>query len=249
MGHTLVAWDEDEDTATLANLAAVVDQSVGTNGDFVRVPPGMDQLGAVYAGGVNISLARMQSPSLRDLVNPDIAPLDQAAEPSSPYPLFDHFSSPIALQAGENLEALAAEDGAGSTRRIIGAWLVDGPAQPVAGDQSTVRCTGTTTLVANAWTAVELTFGQTIPAGRYQVVGARFLSATAIFGRLVVPGAPWRPGAVAQDDEGDLENPIFRNGRLGVWTEFDSVQSLQAEFLATAGDTAETVYLDIVKVG
>jgi len=54
---------------------------------------------------------------------------------------------------------------------------------------------------------------------------------------------------VAYDAVGDAEDPIFRLGRLGVWAEFDNVQSLQAEVFAAAGDTTQEGFLDIIRIG
>lgn len=255
MSFHLAVWNESQDSATLVNVAALVDQAIRTSGDDVTVPDGVDQLIGAYAMGVNIVRAQLQSPSLRSLLNYEIEPVDIGAEPASPYPIHLFPDSPIQLRADENLQAFASENAAGAARCTIGAWLATGPIRPVSGDIHTTQWSSATTLAANVWTQVPLTIAEALPAGRYQVVGARFEAAGAVFGRLIFKGSAGqqsritlRPGAVARDAASDLENEMFRRGNLGVWGEFDHNTPPDAEFLSVSADTSETVILDLIKI-
>lgn len=247
--HHLVGYEESQDSAALVNVAALADDSINVQGDNIRIPPVFNNLGAVYGLGVNITLARVLAPSLRALVNPDISPLDVSAEPTARAPFLDLFANPIPLTVGENLRFQAAEDGAGAQICNGLIWLVDGPSTPVGGEITTVRVTGATTLGAQAWTPVPLTFDQVLPSGRYQLVGARMIGATLKACRFIAPGVAHRPGMIGYDAVGDAEDSAFRAGRLGVWLEFDNVQSLQADCFAVAADTVQEGFLDIIRIG
>ncbi len=248
MTQHLVAFNESQDSATLVNVAAVPDPSVSVSGDDITIPNFASQLAAIYAGGVNMTQARVLAPSLRGFANIDIAPGDVLAEPISRPPIQDYFSSPIPLNPGEALNAQAAEDGA-ATRSIIGCWLADSPAVPATGEVRSVRFTGTQTLVANNWTNCAIVLDQDLPAGEFDIVGLRVEGVSAIFARLVIPGSAFRPGCVAFDSYADIDNPRFRLGATGIWGRFDRVQQPTLDVLATAADTAQTGWLDLIHRG
>lgn len=245
---TVVGWTESQDSATLVNIAALADPHVRVEGDFVAVPDAVNQLAMLYALGPDLTQAQLQSPSLRRILNYQIGPLDLAAEPTSVPPMIDLSRSPIVLDPEEQLAALASEGGAGATRATVLAWLADKPLLPVNGDIRTVRATNTSTLVANAWTNGGLTFDQTLPEGRYQLVGARGISAGLQAFRFVGVGWDWRPGAIGFDSNADVENPMFRNGGLGVWLEFKHNTPPTVDFLSNSADSSQVVFMDLIKM-
>lgn len=247
--HQLVAYSEAQDSAVLANMTAVPDGSVNVIGDNIRVPRFANMIGGVYAGGAAITQARLVSASLRDPANLDVSPIDIGAEPTVPTPFIDMFANPRQLTNGEDLRAQSAENGVADQRAVVGVFLTDGPIAPAAGEIFTVRVTGTTVHVANQWTEVPLVFDQVIPAGRYALVGAHFIAATLILSRFIIPGVAHRPGMIGYDSPGDVGLPIFRNGMLGTWAEFDTTQSLQAEVLSTAADVSDEGFLDLIFLG
>lgn len=249
MVFTTIAWSESQDTsAVLTQVAALADQHVTTSGDDILVPTFATNLGAVLAVGATISQAQMSSPSLRKSTLLDIGTLNIAAEPASPTSYARLFETPRPLTAGEGLRALVAESAAGAEQETVVAWLFGEPEALPAGEIQTIRLTGTTTLGAFAWTLCTLTLSQQLEAGTYAIVGMRAVSAGAIAARLVISGASHRPGVIAYDAASDIEDPIFRKGRLGSWGTFQHVYVPQVEFLSVSADTAETVHLDVVKV-
>lgn len=249
MAFTMAAFSESQDTsAVLTEVAALPDQHLTVDGDDILVPDGFEYLMGVFALGANITAARLSSPTLRKRLMPDISPLNVGAEPVSGLRLFELATTPLKLTSGEGLRALVAEDTAGAERETVLVWLGDGSIETVTGPVHTVKLTGTTTLVANAWSLVPLTISQQLEAGTWRIVGMRALSAGAVAARLVIPGSPWRPGTVAYDDEADVEHRQFRHGNYGIWGEFSHSFIPQVEFLSISADTAETVYLDVQKV-
>jgi len=248
MPFTIAAWTESQDSAVLTNIAAVADTHLRVVADDVYVPA-LNQVAGYHFMGGNFTQGQIDSPSLRVQTLVDVEPADLADEPGSPPAFHDLFSSPIPLATGETIRTLMAEDAAGASRVNALLWFSDGPITPVTGKIQTVRATGATTLAANAWTSCALTFSQTLPVGSYNIVGARFQSAGARAGRLIVPGYSWRPGAPGCDADGDISPDRFRYGQAGVWCTFASDNPPQAEFFSASADTSEVVHLDLIKVG
>jgi len=246
MPFTLAAWSESQDSAVLVNIAALADQHLRVVADDVFVPI-LANLAGYHFMGANFTQGQIDTPTLRVQNLVDVEPADLADEPASLPAFHDLFSSPIPLTAGETMRTLMAEDAAGASRVSALVWFSDGPVTPVTGRIQTVRATGSTTLGANVWTAVPLTFSQTLPVGSYNVVGARFSSAGARAGRLIVPGYSWRPGAPGVDADGDIDADRFRYGQAGVWATFASDNPPQAEFFSASADTSEVVHLDLIK--
>jgi len=246
MPFTMAAWTESQDSAVLVNIAAVPDTHLRVVGDDIYVPA-LSQLAGYYFCGANFTQGQIDSPSLRVQTLIDVEPADLADEPASPPTFHDLFSSPIPLAAGETIRCLMAEDAAGASRVNALLWFSDGPIAPVTGKIQTLRATGSTTLVAHAWTACPLTFSQTLPVGSFQVVGARFQSTGCRAGRLIVPGYSWRPGSIGCDADGDINDPRFRYGEAGVWCTFASDNPPQVEIFSASADTSEVVHLDLIK--
>lgn len=249
MAFTLIAWSESQDTsAVLTEVAALTDQHITTKGDDILVPAFAPNLMACYALGATISRAQLSSPTLRKSTLIDFSPLDIGAEPTSNPRIIDYINNPVPLTAGEGLRALVAEGAAGAERETVLAWLTNGLDAAPAGRVETIRCTSTTTLTAFSWSLCELTLSQQLEAGRYAIVGMSAFSTGAIAARLVIPGSAYRPGVIAFDAESDFGTTYARRGELGNWGEFEHVFPPQVEFLSVSADTAETVYLDVVKV-
>lgn len=249
MAFSLVAWGESLDTAgVLTEITALKDQHITTKGDDVLVPSFAPNLMALFALGATISRAQFSTPSLRERSLIDISPLNIGAEPLTNPRIVDFTHSPIGLTPGEGARFLVAEGAAGAELEFGLAWFQGEREEVPAGEVETIRCTGTTTLTANAWSLCELTLSQQLRSGKYAIVGMSAISAGAIAARLVIPGTGYRPGVIAFDTESDYGTTYARQGALGKWGEFEHVYPPQVEFLSVSADTAETVYLDVIKV-
>jgi len=246
MPFTLVAFDENYTAAaTLDAMTAVADPHVRVSGDDIWIPGALPMLAAYIALGATLTAARIESPTLRTLTPIDVAPLDLAAEPSTPAALINQVSNPKLIGGGEALNFKATVSAAA---RCLGlCWLSDGPLAPVTGEMFTIKATNASTLTANAWTNGALTFAQSLPKGTYQVVGMRAQSAGLEAARLVFAGYAWRPGCVGADAYSDLVAEVFRLGRMGAWGEFSHDVPPTCDFLSISADTAQEVWLDLIK--
>lgn len=248
MAFSLVGWSESVDSATLTDIQALLDQHVTTDGDDILVPAFASNIIGVFAFGANITGAQISSPTLRKGLMLDVAPINVSAKPYFPLPFVNRLDRPIALTPGEGLRARVSEDGSGPTRVGVLAWLQGEYEEPPEGEIHTVKATSTTTLTPYEWTLCPLSLTQQLEAGRYALVGARVECANGIAARFVIPGSEYRPGVIVWDSTGDPDNGIFREGRFGTFGEFEHTFIPQVEVLSGVADTAETVYLDVVKI-
>ncbi len=253
MPFTLVAWQEsiDEDDV-LSNVAAVADQHIHVEGDRIFVPE-LNKLLAEYVAQANgMYAARIQSPSLRAGLLIDIPILQQGLNPSGSESFYPHFDCPISLVTNEGLEALANKPADGSVVATILAWLADADLKPVYGEFLTVRFTATITSVLGEWKNGAITLAQTLPVGKYAIVGANVIETggDAIAFRFVIPGYPWRPGGLSCNSYGAKPFYLQMYGGMGVWAEFDSQTPPTIEILHGAAASQSLVgYLNLVKTG
>lgn len=253
---TLAGFYESQDAAgAWVAVAALTDQVLRSSGDDLYVPGGLNNIifAAAGIGSGGVGYARISSPSLRGLSKHVIAPVngnaDADAEPEVVPAYQDLRFSPIPLLAQEILGAEINTDTTAAAAQWVLVAFAPGPVELATGRIFSVRASGSTTLTADAWTLVPLTFDEDLPAGHYQVVGARFYSAGAVAGRLVLIGSTMRPGCLGCDAFDDLDWPPQRNGGLGIWGEFDDQDLPSAEFLSISADTAEVVFLDLIRTG
>lgn len=255
MPLTTVAFYESQDIAGVwANMAAIDDQHIYTEGDDLTIPS-LNQVVAIAAGigsGGN-ELARLSAPSLRGVSLPIIHPVnggaDADAEPDADPKVMDLRTTPIVLVVGEQLNAQGHSDTTAAAAQWVIVWLASGPIALVTGRIITVRGTNTDTLVADAWTNGNLTLDEDLPSGRYQLVGMRAISAGLVAARAVPRGGGWRPGVLGCDDAQDNSHRIFRFGQMGVFFEFAHNEVPSIDFLSISADTDQEVFLDLIKVG
>lgn len=236
---------------SLLQVAALPDQALNTYNSSIAVPEELPNIFMLTALGANISRAQLQSPSLRRIFLEEITPIEVSAAAPASWDLFYLGEDAFGLQPNELLQAWAQQGSAGAQVETVLAWLCDAPPAAVpATDVHTLRITASGTAVANAWTNMALAFDQTLPAGRYQIVGARMRSTNMQAFRFVVRGYPWRPGMVGNVNLGDTILPsYFRRGELGVWCEFTNLVQPTLDVLCNGADSAFTGELDVIYLG
>ena len=248
--YTLVGFSENIDQGNvLANIAAVVDDTHRVTGDFVFLSTFNNLVGVAGYLGILGTRLQLQSPSLRLVVLPDISPVALATSPADHDAVHLFGGSPIPLATNEGLEALALADPVAPEQQSIVAFISDGVIAPVSGQIFTLRATAAINGAVGSWASGALTFDQTLPVGRYQIVGTRVEGAGVVAFRYIGIGAINRPGGIALPDAVSREHPAFRRGGWGVWMEFDSTTPPSLEILSGAASAAQVVYIDIVKVG
>ena len=158
--------------------------------------------------------------------------------------LVDRREDPLALEISEKLNVYTIHTLDGWALL----WLAEGPVAPVHGDIHAVRATTGHTTAGDIWENVALTFDQTLPVGRYQVVGMRAIGTALLAARLVFIGYGWRPGVPACAVLGDGEVHAFRKGKFGAFGEFEFDQPPTIDLLGTGVTSTEEIYLDLIQI-
>lgn len=245
--HTLAFYQAATANAALAAIPAVADGTVRVVTNDVYVPKGMAN---ILAAAVLINSAaatargQFQSPSLRALLNYDVSPIGNGLVFGSDPAMDQNWDTPIPLMENEPLE-LWIQNGAAVVNQGI-VWIGDGPVKPVTGKIYTLRFTTAITLSAGVWVNGPITFGQTLPAGHYQVVGLRVVGANLVAARLFFVGSGWRPGVLGSNLEANIDPVGFRGGQYGVIGEFDNTTPPTLDAFGVT-DTTQIGYMDLIK--
>lgn len=250
---TLIAYSETIPTSANAYtaVAAVADQTMKIEGDRVYIGDLNQIVGYGVACGQAVSAAYLSSPSLRRVALLDILPIRQSDDFAVPKSFAFKPDSPLSLEPNEGLEAYVhTNEGSPTDSSVIGVLLADGPISPVSGEIFHVKATATITEVADTWVNTELTWRQTLPVGRYAIVGAMAMIVDGMLFRFAPIGGAYRPGGVCGITIGDELPSIQRNGGLGVWCEFDQVTPPSVDILSNedAAGTALQMVIDLIKI-
>lgn len=247
---TTVAWFENIDAAAAYTpILACADQHIRISGDHIYLGD-LNQIVGVYASSGGTSLAAyLSSPSLRRVALYDIMPVEVGIIPAThgayaPFP-----QNPLSLMKNEGLDIfIKATDGTASNKFGV-VHLSDGVISPVGGEIFSVWGDITGTGVAGSWVNMSISFRQTLPVGKYQVVGAACFGASLVSFRFVPIGAVNRPGGIGLPNVGIVTIPEQRRGGFGVWCEFDSVTPPTIDILSNATTSVHDIVIDLIKVG
>jgi|SRR5580658_716712 hypothetical protein len=264
--------------ATGANTFAQVTYNTTDNvlpklNNGIQVSPALPYLLAVAGVGAHMVHVRAQAPSMLPYPYPALSPNNRGSAFESPPRIWDFSQAPIPLRPTEELDIYATQNSGSSETEYVGVIFSDGTLTPLPtavnppgiitnpygpGRFFSVHWTASTTLTAGAWTQVQPTFDQALPAGYYGMIGARTYSATALFFRMFPAMAPlWRPGGVAVQAYDQLD-PVNQRGfqqgyptkmGWGMWLSFYQNVPPQVEIWATSADTAEEGWMDLVYLG
>jgi hypothetical protein len=238
----------------------------------VQVSPTVPNLMSIAGVGVNMCHLRGQTPSMLPFPWPTLDPNNRGGAAESPPRIHDFSETPLPLRPTDEFDMFGSQNAAGAQVQYVLVSFCDGPPQPLPvqvlpptltanpatpGRLFTAHWTAAATLGAGTWTRVQPTFDQALPAGYYALVGARVMSASALFFRLYPAMGPiWRPGGVAVQayDQLDPTNqrflPVFAgvSEGWGVWLSFFQNVPPAVEIFATAADTTEEGVFDLLYV-
>ncbi|GAI91217.1 unnamed protein product, partial [marine sediment metagenome] len=118
-----------------------------------------------------------------------------------------------------------------------------------AGEIFTIEATATVSGLVGYWVNTAISFVQTLPAGRYAIVGMRVEDTDPLAARLVFPDISPRPGCIGSSTTGTDSIHKFRYGELGNWGEFEHDAPPTVDFLAQAdGAVSPEIIFDLIQV-
>lgn len=244
-----VGYELSGSEAALTAITPIPDGTIQIQTNDILVPAGMNNVcwaAAMINSAAATLRAQLTSPGLKALFPIDISPIVNGLVFGSIPRGLRLGSGPLALVPAEPLDVLVQNGAAVMNRAFLN--FCDGPVKPVGGKIYTIRATAAASLVTASWVNGALTFSTSLPAGNYQVVGMRAWSANGVWARLFFKGSTWRPGCPMLNAEDNNEWPDFRFGNYGVWDQFNNVTPPSVDFMGIT-DSAEVVYLDLIKVG
>lgn len=244
---TLAAFIESQDAGgAFVNIAASADQHLTQSGDDIQVPANWNNIIAKMAYiGTTGTRVYLTSPSLRLFNNVPVTPVNQVLVPTGNDVIDFHPNSPIPIVASEELSCLYYADPAAAEVHAVGVWLAEGEISSVSANIRSVQFSVTITPDAGYWCSANISLDEDLPAGTYQIVGARLETAAAVFARWILTGLPQRPGFPCVADEDFVHVDHFRYGELGVWGSFLHNQLPKIELLCVA-EPGESTYRGII---
>jgi hypothetical protein len=249
MPHHTFVFAGSPGTGANTQLPAVPDPIVPQDGAGNYLPQANLRLMMAWAGSAHLNRARLVSPPYRQIALPYIYPIDVSATPVNVPSYLDLSGNPMMIAAEnpfgvDSTTTLAS--GTESATAVCNAYSQQVPAP--MGDVYTLRATGTTTLAAYAWSQVTLTWDQPIIQGRYSVIGGDLFSAGAIAWRITMDNYFFRPGGLGITTIGNKSPEVQRVGGWGEWGQFDNTSLPRLEVFSSSADTAETMWLQVIKI-
>lgn len=248
MHHTL-AWRKSIADIVADDITPVTDGIMTIqNSHFLPQKP--YKLLYAFFGGAGATRARIITPKFRQISTPWIRPINLAIVPLDEPNMADYSQNPLAIYQLEELQLEGYQTTGGAAVVVGVAGLQSTAMRPAPqGDIIAMRGTGTTTCVAGAWTNCAITWQDTLPVGTYSVVGLEPQGATCVAARLIFEDQVERPGALGQSLVSGNGPAMFRYGGLGVWGTFNAYRIPSVEYLCNAADTAQEIYLHLVRTG
>lgn len=247
MSFHLAAFQSSVAASTLEQVNALQDQILTiANNRFLLQRDWSIPFAAAFSA--DLQRVRFNQPNLRAITLPWIRPINPSADTPTDPAVADYRQRPFSVRAGESLSVEAFQDNVGAQDVCVLIGLQDQMIPAPSRDIYTLRGTGTTTVTAQAWSDVTITWDDNLEGGYYSIVGGTGFSSTGIAFRVIGQGQVFRPGGLLVGDAGERTHPMFRNGGLGTWLEFEADAMPNIQVLCDAADTAQEIYLDLVKI-
>lgn len=231
------------------DVAAVADQVFTKNSGGHFLLPEQGRLRFAYGAGTDLDRFRVNTPALRYVGLPFLNPVNITAATPSPYNIWNPGEQGPTIPVADEVAVEATQTNAAAQECQFLLGFSFGKQEIAPGPEYSIRFTATITGVDNSWASGSMTPDSTLPAGIYAINGMHAWGTNLTAARLIFPGGGWRPGCIANNTTGGIPREIFRNGELGQYGQFDSVNVPNLEILCSGANTAQTVYLDLVRVG
>lgn len=203
---------------------------------------------ATLASGALLLRARDATPSVAQLMNSYLNPLNPNAAIQLDQLVQEAFDVPIIRRPNEGIVYQITNSGAGPTATYVFQWLRKNFVPAPTGQCFTMRGTSTTASVANAWTTIDMTWEPSLVEGLYAVIGGVYHAATALAFSCIFDNQFYRPGGLGIVTEGTTPWRRQRRGGLGLWGTFGVQSYPRIRVLNGAAVSAHTIYLDVVRL-
>jgi hypothetical protein len=245
---SVVGYESVASDSAPAPIVPIPDGTVQVTGNDIIVPNGMANVchvSAMINSAAATLRAQLRSPSLLAVVPIDISPIANGLTWPTLWAGYQVWQSPYPLVAQEPLDFLVQNAAAVMNRGFV--HFCDAAPKSVTGKIYSIRFTTSITMITATWQNSPVVFSTVLPAGNYQVVGARLWSANGVYARLFFKGSMWRPGMPMSTSEANQDWPVWRFGTLGVWDVFNNITPPSVDAVGIT-DTAQVGIMDLIKI-
>lgn len=204
---------------------------------------------AAYAGNDAFTDVYLNAPSLRRMFLPSLMPVSNTPLPANDPPIITFGNAGPMIERTEGFGVNASRGAVVASDAYALLWVGKGIAPISAMPIYTIRCTASVVTSEGNWTNGQLTFGQTLPAGKYALVGAEVYGTNALAARFVFSESQLRPGVLCQGAVGEWNRNTFRAGNFGKFGEFWNTSPPSIDIFGVGATTTQTVFLDLQKIG
>lgn len=190
----------------------------------------------------------LNTPSVRYVGLPSLVPPIVSATVTGNPSVVDFTDGPLSIPQADEIAVQGTQDNAGAQTMDCLVLFGFGRREIPSGPKYRVRGTGTITAVVRTWTNGAIVMDTVLPAGIYAIAGLQVVGAGLFGARLIFPGCSYRPGCLAQQSAGLTPSKLFTNGTLGTYGEFDSVNTPNLEIYAVSANSAQVIYMDVVRL-
>lgn len=228
---------------------ALVNDGILTKQNNHAILPQDGQLLLAVVLSADANRARLNTPSVRYVGLPSIVPVNASATVPATPSIYDMTDAPLAIPRADEIAIEGTQDNAGAQTMNVGILFGFGRREIPNGPRYRVRGTATIVGVTGAWANGSIVMDTILPRGTYAVVGLDVTGTGLFLARLIFPGTSYRPGVLCRPSPGIQPAKVFTSGTLGVYGEFDSTNVPNLEILQVAANTAQVVYMDVVRIG
>jgi len=257
MVRHLLAWSDVVDNVNDVEINVVEDSVITMpNQKRFTVPAGLNEVDWIYYGATSASSARLFSASAerkRNILR--ILPYNNGVLPNTASPRISTLHSGYEFDETEDISFRVTYPDVASAERVYGVLSLRGGREEnvPGGEVRIVRCVGSTTLTAHKWSLVTVVPEIQLDAGNYALINFIPYSQNCVAARAIVQGQPFRGGVLGLSGASE-------NAALQYSTEFTTYFSdynygifthkaiPQFEFLSSAADTSQVVYMKVVKL-
>lgn len=247
--HLLAYYTNDlASGASNVALGTVTDQAFTRDTTGYFFPENM-KLWAAYAGNDAFTSVRLNSPSLRDPFLPYVEPFSLTTLPANTPPIAKFWEMGTDLYKNEYLQVQGSRGVVVASDAYALLWVGKGRQAIPPGPRRTIQITTAITIAEGTWSLGTITFAETLPSGKYCIVGMNVFGTNLLAARLAFTGGGYRPGVICQGAQGEWLEPSFDRDELGKFGEFLNTVPPQLECFGVGAGTSQIGYLDLVKVG
>lgn len=246
--HLLAYYTNDlASGASLTALGSVTDQAWTFDSTGYFMPENL-RMWAAYAANDALTVAQLDQPSLRDPFLPYIDPVSLTVLPANTPPVYKAFEMGLDLRINEYLR-LRMSRAVAAASDAYGLLWVGRARRPIPpGTRRTIRWTSSVTVAEGVWSLGAFTFSDTLPDGKYAIVGLSAYGTNVLAARLAFTGGGWRPGVIAQGAQGEWTPPSFARDEFGYMGSFLNTIQPNIEFLGVGAGSSQIGYMDLVQV-